>query len=225
MNTKVKLSILIATLGQREERFKALLDTLLPQADNFKGQIEVIAYWNNFERPLAEIRQELLDEAQGEYVCFIDDDDSVPEYYCKEIVRLLDGVDYIGWRMQLWHNGEKMKPTFHSLRYKNWSEDDKGWYRNISHLNPIKRELSILAGFIDKEDAPEDYDWVKRVEKYVNTEHYIPKIMYNYHHTTEDSYWAGGKPERSYTRPKVDNKNFKWHSKSKERYTYGDTSK
>ena len=215
----MKLSILIATLGQREERFKRLLDALLPQVDKY-DDIEVIAYWNNFERPLVEIRQALLNQAKGEYVCFIDDDDTVPNYYCDEIMQRLDGVDYVGWQMQLYTNGEKAKPTYHSLRYSNWHDDEDGYYRNVSHLNPIKREIALKAGFSSKEGVPEDYDWANRVGSLVKTENYIDKVMYYYHHTADDSHWAGGKALKDWERPNIINKHFNWHPDSKENFSW-----
>jgi hypothetical protein len=67
-----KLSILIATLGERKDRFTALVDKLVSQAND---DVEIIAYFNNGELPLGDIRQALVDEAVGQYVCFIDDDD------------------------------------------------------------------------------------------------------------------------------------------------------
>lgn len=215
--SKPNWSILIATTGRREERFKKLLKLLLPQT-NYKD-IEVIAYWNNGELPLANIRQALINSAQGEYISFIDDDDEIPKDYCNTIYPLLDGVDYIGFRLQLYHNGEKMRPTFHSLKYSNWSEDEKGYYRNISHLNPIKRNIVLRIPFVAENQVPEDADWSQRIAPYVKTQHYIKKIMYYYYHNTEDSLWHGEfQNHQDYKRPNIKHPKFSWHHDSRERY-------
>ena len=222
----VKWNILIATLGEREERFKRLMDILLPQVDDYEGQIRVLAYWDNGESQLDIIRQKLVEESCGEYINFIDDDDLIPKYYCDEVFKRLDGVDYIGWRMQLYYNGEKMKPTYHSLKYDRWSEDDDGWYRNISHLNPIKREIAIKASFITTDDesgvpTPEDHTWAGRVAPLVKTEHYIKKCMYEYLHTTEDSLWR--KKPRSpnpHKRPEFDSPYFSYHPENLKSYVW-----
>jgi hypothetical protein len=216
---QVKWSVLIATIGQREDRFLALLKTLLPQTEG--KEIEVVAYWNNGERPLAEIRQSLVEFAKGEYVSFIDDDDQVPAYYCEKIYPLLDGVDYIGWRMQVWSNGEKLKPTFHSLKYTHWYDDNEGFYRNVSHLNPIKRNLALEAGFVAENEVAEDQPWAERAAKLAKTEHFIKDVMYYYQHTTQDSVWRGRKDLeliRTYVRPEVRHDNFCWHPESREKF-------
>lgn len=213
MSTKPRLSILIATLGQREVRFQRLLKRLIPQAK----ETEILVYWNNFERPLPEIRQALVKEARGDYVCFIDDDDMVPTYYVAEILKATqNNPDYVGWRMQLYMNGEKVKPTFHSLKYDRWDEDENGYYRNISHLNPIKRELALKENFIVPEGIPEDYDWAKRMVQHVKTEQYIDRVMYHYYPSAEDSLWRGGRELRTLYRPIIRSKCFRWHPESKE---------
>lgn len=212
---KPKLSILIATVGQRNERFTNLVKVLMPQVKKYGGSIQVLAYWNNGEHPLGEIRQSLVEEATGDYISFIDDDDLVPEYYCQEIYEKLNGADYIGWRMQAWHNGEKLKPTYHSLRYASWFEDEDGFYRNISHLNPIKRKLAAQASFLVAKDMPEDQPWTQRVSSLVHTEEYIDKVMYFYQHTTEDSIWRGDlKPILNFKRPIIRQKYFSYHPDS-----------
>jgi hypothetical protein len=127
-----------------------LLKVLLPQVEEQKGQVRVLAYWNNFEKPLSVIRQSLVEEATGDYINFIDDDDMVPSYYVDLVTENL-GKDYVGWRMQAYMNDEPLKPTFHSIKYPQWSEDDDGYYRNVSHLNPIKRDIAKQVSFVTDE--------------------------------------------------------------------------
>ena len=220
---KPKLSILIATIGQREQRLTRLLDILKPQVYKLKGAVEVVAYWNNGEFPLWQIRQKLLEEAKGEYVSFIDDDDLVPDYYCDEIIEALKAKpDYVGWRMQVWHNGEKLKPTYHSLIYPRWYDDNKGFYRNISHLNPIKRSLALKASFEVERGVAEDESWVVRVTPLVHTQVYIDKEMYWYQHTSGDSVWRGDvKKYNRYTRPPMRRRYFRWHPSSKKYHIPG----
>lgn len=217
-HSTVKWSILVATLGQREERFKRLLSVLAPQVEKYGGQIEILAYWNNFDRPLPEIRQSLVEEARGQYVSFIDDDDLVPSYFCDEVMERLGTVDYIGWQMQAYTNGEKLKPTFHSLKYEKWFDDDKGYYRNTSHLNPIKREIALKESFIVPQGVAEDEAWATRIAKHVKTESYIDKVMYEYIHDQTDSVWRGGSERENRKRPTFEYKNFRYHPDAKEEY-------
>lgn len=208
----MRLSILIATVGERDGRFRNLVDTLSPQVTD---EIEVVVFWNNFERPIAEIRQALVTEAIGDYVCFIDDDDSVPSYYCDRIIDAIENQpDQVGWRMQTWWNGDKLKPTFHSIRYNGWSDDNHGYYRDCSHLNPIRRDIAVQVPFTGH-DGPEDIGWAQRVAPLVKTEEYIEDCMYYYFFNSTDSIWQGKQvPECSYTRPDLP-EHFRYHPDSK----------
>jgi glycosyltransferase involved in cell wall biosynthesis len=208
-------TICIATVGERQDRFLPLVNKILKQTDPYKGNVQVLVYWNNFEFPLGEIRQALIENATGDYVSFVDDDDDVPDYYVDEVMKALEtSPDYVGWQLQVWQDGQKMKPTYHSLRYADWSEDENGWYRNVSHLNPIMRGLALKAGFQVENGSPEDAPWAVRVAPLVKTEVYIDKIMYFYRHSSEDSVWRG---HEIYTqvhyRPQVMHPNLSFYSK------------
>lgn len=207
--SKPKLTILVVTVSVRNDEFIGLMSRLLPQVEKYGGDIQVLAYWDNFELFLGSARQRLVEAAESEYVCFVDDDDELPDYYCDEIYPLLDGVDYIGWRMQLYNDGVKQKPTFHSLKYDKWSEDGEGWYRNVSHLNPIKRKLALKGSF--EKSVPEDVSWAEQVAPYVKTEHYIDKPMYFYHHSIEGSLWNNRKRPLPYPfRPIIEYPHFRY---------------
>jgi len=207
-----RLSILIPTIGRRNEKFLELLAGLLPQ---IKGHdIEIVAYWNNGEHSIGEIRQALLEEAKGEYVCFIDDDDSVPDYYCAEVMKAL-GKDYVGFEVELFNNGVKMPRVFHSIRYGVWHQDDDGYYRGVTHLNPIKRSIAIKGRFSTK-GSGEDAEWARSIVADVRTENYIDKIMYYYYHDADDtSFTTVPKPKHEYERPEFKDPQFRWHPKSK----------
>lgn len=208
----IRLSILIATIGRRNDDFVKLMQHLMPLTERWP--IEVIAYWNNGELPIGKIRQALLEEATGEYVCFVDDDDWVPDWYCDEIFYAL-GKDYVGFELELFNNDVKMPRVFHSIRYGVWHEDDKGYYRGITHLNPIKREIALLGKF-GTQGLGEDEAWARVISPHVRTENYIDKIMYYYRHNSDNTTF-GGKvvPKRVYTRPDYQHPQFRYHPKSK----------
>lgn len=209
---KPKLSILIATQGRREAKFKQLLTSLMCQTTR---DVEVIAYWNNGELPIGAIRQRLVEEAKGDYVCFVDDDDAVPIYYCSEILRAL-GEDYVGFQVKLFCEGVEMRPVFHDLQYQVWLEDDNGYYRGVTHLNPIKRSIALQGSFHEN-GAGEDASWAKSVLHLVKTQNYIDKVMYYYYHDKEDTSFGGdfALDPKGYGRPTFNYSNFRWHPASK----------
>lgn len=189
----MKLSILIATLGHRRQKFVKLVNHLATLSKPYRGKIEIVAYWNNGEQSIGQIRQALLEAATGDYICFIDDDDWVPDYYIDEIMANL-GEDYIGFEVALFNNGNRMPKVRHSLEYASWNQDDEGYYRNVTHLNPIRRELALLGDF-RRVGAGEDGHWAIQVAPSVKTQKYIDRIMYYYYHSSMDSSFSGREPE------------------------------
>src|SRR5688572_3266855 len=99
-----------------------------------KHPVEIIAYWNNGERPIGKIRQDLLAEAKGEYVCFIDDDDWVPDYYLDEIFWALD-EDYVGFKVQVWERDQITGEATHSIKHGVWHQEGDKFFRGVTHLN------------------------------------------------------------------------------------------
>lgn len=188
-----KWSIMILTQPNRERYLARLLAVLKPQIETHPD-IEIVTRSFDEKLDLGTNRQCMIENANGQYVNFIDDDDLVPADYVSTIYPLLDGVDYIGFQLQFYIDGVKQKPTFHSLRYKEWNSDQDGFYRDLSHVNPIRRELAILAplsgGF------GEDSRWsdALRAKGVVKTEHYVDSVMYLY-------YWRSDKESAPSTHP------------------------
>lgn len=214
----MKLSILIATMGRRNSKFAELLRLLNPQVQEFNGEVEVVAYWNNGELPIGEVRKALIEEAKGKYICFIDDDDKVSKDYCRRILEVLKtSPDYVGFKVAFFDNGKEMPPVFHSIKYTHWHQDERGYYRGVTHLNPIKRSIAIQGDFGTDRTAGEDAKWARSVTPLVKTEEYINKVMYFYYHDSSDTNFGGDeKPHNSYKRLTVEQPYFSFHKDSKE---------
>ncbi|ORB93968.1 hypothetical protein LAUMK4_05849 [Mycobacterium persicum] len=170
---KPRWTIAILTIPERRTDLIRLLSSLQHQIGDVPGIKVLVA-----DQPgsISEKRQWCLDNAHGDYFCFIDDDDLPAHDYIQRILPLLDGVDYVGFRMQHYHNGTKSKPTYHSLRHGHWHEDDHGYYRNVSHLNPIRLDIARKGRFYG--GYGEDRQWAEQVSP--ETEHYIADPMYFY---------------------------------------------
>jgi hypothetical protein len=173
-------SILILTQPSRTQFLARLLGVLKPQIESFPD-VEILIRQFNPSMDLGANRQAMIEGATGTYISQIDDDDLVPASYVSTIYPLLDGVDYIGHRVQLYIDGEKQQPTFHSLRYNCWNADSDGWYRDISHVNPIRRELALAVPMSGGHG--EDDRWATGLRNLgiVKTEHYVDAVMYLYY--------------------------------------------
>lgn len=212
----VTWTILIPTIGRRAASFHRLVGELLPQVEPHPG-VSVLALWNNGERPLGVVRQALVEAADSEYISFVDDDDHVPGYYVDEVVAAIELApeppDQVGWRMQCIADGNALKPTFHSVRYTGWYDDDAGYYRDHSHLNPVKRELALRVNF-QRGDPPEDVSWATQVRGLIHSEVMIDesKIMYYYHASSGDSTWRPGSvTAEGHARVEVEHPRFRYH--------------
>lgn len=227
-------TILIPTIGRRRDRFKRLAIELLAQAEPRAGLVRVLAYYNQGEQPLSEVRQALVEHATGTYVSFVDDDDWVPEFYVQQVrtaiheyaaqqrsVALAAQADYlpdqVGWRMQHYTDMVPSKPTYHSLHHRGWFENAEGYYRDISHLNPIRRELALRVSFRDC-NPPEDVSWAHAMRGKVHTEATISDqyVMYHYYASGDSTWLPGSVKHDGGRRPKLEHPLFDWHPDSSE---------
>jgi hypothetical protein len=127
--------------------------------------------------------------SNAEYIAFVDDDDLVAPDYVSTILPLLDGVDQIGFELQCYIDAVALpKKTIHSLRHTGWFENALGYFRDISHLNPMRRELALLEPM--EGGHGEDKRWSDRMRGKVKTEHYIPRVMYHYYFNTKKNQGA-----------------------------------
>ena len=82
----MKLSILILTLPSRRKTFlDDLLNNLEAQASSYP-EVEILVFYDNKKRTVGQKRDGVLSLAKGDYMTFIDDDDSVAEDYIKSII-------------------------------------------------------------------------------------------------------------------------------------------
>lgn len=183
----MKWDILILTMPTRVQFLDELLAYLKPQCIGYPVSVVVRMCDPNYT--LGENREMLRRSSQADYISFIDDDDDVAPDYVSTIFPLLDGVDYIGFLLQCYIDGVALpKDTSHSLRYNCWSEDAFGFCRDISHLNPMRRELALLEPM--EGGHGEDKRWSDRMRGKVKTEHYIPRVLYHYYFNTKKNQGA-----------------------------------
>jgi hypothetical protein len=172
---------------------KVLLDRLLgvlePQLHN-EHNVELIIRESDAAIPVGENRELMRRQARGEYISFIDDDDLVPPHFVARILpRLLHpdgaGVDYIGFNLEWRLDGEFGCIEKRSLKFNHpqhggvWNDRD-GRYRDLSHVNPMRRELALrapMAGW-----PGEDNRWADAIRalRVVKTEHYLDETLYYY---------------------------------------------
>ena len=175
---KIRLSILICHLESRKRQLGQLLEVLRPQIDNVTSK-----YWIAVDYGTESIgakRNTLLRLAQGDYVCFIDDDDLVADFYIEEILKAIESEpDCVGFNGALVHKNGREEPV--TYRMGNTTIDRKGAITicGIGHLNPVKREIALSVKFPEKSSG-EDYEYAMALQSKLTSEVFIDQTIYYY---------------------------------------------
>lgn len=185
-----KLSILICHKPEprRIPLLQRLKDILLPQIDT----VAEILVDDDLNLSIGAKRNRLLDSAEGEYIAFIDDDDTVSDNYVQLLMEGIEkGVDCCSLRGIITEDGQNPLIFEHSLKYKAYrtvtdsSVYDVRYERYPNHLNCIKASIAKQFRFPEKNHS-EDTEWATMIHKsgLLKTEHVIPTVIYNYEYVS-----------------------------------------
>ena len=199
----MKWQILIVSQRSRHEFLSQLLCQLERQIAalglNRFDQVDVSIHvdetgkWMGQAAEIGDMRERMRQQSTGEYINFVDDDDLISGDYVSSILPLLDGVDQVGFEVECFCDHNKLGVASHSIIHKGWSQtngrygmDPMKFCRDISHLNPMRRDLALavpMSGGIG-----EDCRWANdmRTRGIVKTENFIPRSLYWY-------FWRGKK--------------------------------
>jgi len=175
------LSILICTIPKRRDMFDRLLFDIRSQVSRSGVDIEILA--DNGPESVGFKRQKLIEAAQGDYVCFVDDDDNISATYISSILTALStGPDVVGFCGIITTNGRHAK-RFKISKLCNYEEKRGVYYRYNNHLSPVKRSIAVQVGYKDMSHG-EDFDYATRLQPLVKTEVFIDQNLYYYRYVT-----------------------------------------
>ena len=180
-----KFSILLATVENRAALFAVLHDHLKKQAVG--KPVEILVACDNKEISIGKKRQNLLEQATGDYCAFIDDDDWVADDYVDRMLEAASAnMDCIGFRIECTSNGGSPVNACTSIKYKEWGDNIDGYryVRSPYHKSGIRRNLALQVGFRDMRYG-EDKVFSDGITKLVTTEQFIDHVMYYYRFKTE----------------------------------------
>ena len=175
-----KLSILIPSIDERKNLLAELMGALRPQkTDN----VEFLVMTDNGQMSIGQKRNMLLGQSHGEYVAFVDDDDTVPPDYVSRIIAALahGNPDCASLTGEIVFSDGYSRPFIHSLRYEKWVDDHEGkiYYRPPNHLNAIKRELAVQVKFPSL-NMGEDRYFSHHIRPLLKKESWIEGTLYQY---------------------------------------------
>jgi glycosyltransferase involved in cell wall biosynthesis len=133
------------------------------------------------EKPVGTKRNDLIAQAKGEYVVFIDDDDKIAQDYISSIMEAIDqGPDAVGFRGYMTTNGQR-RVDFEIRKGHPYGVQDGKILRWHNHICPIKREIASQFRFPEVSYG-EDYAWSKLINDsgLIQTEVFIDKDLYHY---------------------------------------------
>ena len=149
--------------------------------------IQVLYLIDSGESSIGTKRNVLLSQAQGEYVAFIDDDDRISDDYISEVMTGIElGIDCCSLVGEITTDGKDPKVFVHSIKYKEYFEENGVYYRPPNHLNVIRREIATQFKF-PRIDHGEDTDWAMQIcnSGILKNEHQIKRTIYYYDYVTK----------------------------------------
>ena len=195
------LSILIPTLVNRRDMRVALVAKLVQQAKTVavEDTIEILLDEDRGEKTIGDKRTSLIQRASGEYIMFIDDDDDVADNYVESIVAACSNglYDVVSFGGLVLNQDGTAKAFVHSLRYSEYSEDKKLYYRPPNHLNAVKRSIAEKFTFSSKNYGEDtDYAMYLAENKLLKSEKFLPYTLYQYRINPTGTCATEGVPEQ-----------------------------
>lgn len=180
-HSPIKLSILIAHTPSRKEQLTNLFKILRPQLNQFT---EVLID-DGMDYNIGVKRNKLLSNALGEYIVYIDDDDTISNDYVNKILRACaTSPDCIGISGVITTNGRNLRQWHISKEYGKWYEKNSVYYRTPNHISPVRRELALQAGFPEYVHG-EDAEYSRRLLPLLKTEVVVKGNLYSYLYVTK----------------------------------------
>ncbi len=185
---KLSFSILTPALPSRWASIQELCATLQTQIES--QPVEHLILVDNKRRTVGEKRDALLRAARGDYIAFVDDDDTVsPDYVSSILERIAVNPppDVVTFRQVATVNGEVGEVEF---RLDNPNEEFKPGQltlRNAWHVCAFRRSLAICSGF-PATNYGEDIAYASALWSVPNLkEEHIPKVLHFYYHSSEST--------------------------------------
>ena len=182
------LTVGILTLHERKPVFDELVSHLTNIAKPYTNKVEFVVARDNGEKSVGQKRNEVLKEAKGEFVCFIDDDDTVADSYFDYLIQTLEkhAVDAVGFK-GMYYVSEKPTMIFsHSGKnggHFQTHDSTNGviQHRPINHLNPVRTTIAREIGF-PEQNYGEDTNYCDRLlaSGLLKSEAFIDVVLYHY---------------------------------------------
>jgi len=186
----MKLTILIASVHTRRNTFlPRILENVYSQYEKLttpeQDQVEILLFMDNKKMMLGDKRNLMIEQAQGEYVTFVDDDDVLSEDYISSILKATqENSDIITFQVVVTLNGGEEKICHYSKDYdKDYNLADT-YHRLPNHICVVKRDIARTVQFPSVLYG-EDSAYAKLLKPLLKSQTIIDKVLYSYIYNTE----------------------------------------
>lgn len=175
----MKLSVLICSVPSRVKEF-GILEQLIEQTKG--SEVEVLYLGDNWKQTIGEKRNHLVNMATGDYVTFVDDDDTISDDYISSIMTAIKfNTDVICYDLNITQTrGKTWKHVRYSIDFKRDRNYPDKFERLPNHLMVFKRGIMLLVPF-NSVNMCEDAQFAIAIKPYIKTETKINKTLYFYH--------------------------------------------
>ena len=184
--TECLLSILVPTLESRRPLCDALQQDLERQISQSAcdDEVEILLSCDNGQASIGAKRNQLIRQARGRFVVFIDDDDRVSRHYVEKIIQAIRNdpdIDCVGFTGEITFRGKHPRKMQHSINHREWQHGNGMYLRPPCHITPIRREIAMRYSFAEV-DFAEDMDWTLRMsrDRALQREVILDDVLYLY---------------------------------------------
>jgi glycosyltransferase involved in cell wall biosynthesis len=188
----VTLSVLIPSVPERMDHLKRIVDELSRQSEH--KAVEILVLLDNKKRTVGSKRNTLIEQAQGAYIVFVDDDDRVEPNYVDFLcasIEAMPEVDCVVFDVEVNYNGYFSKICKYGKEY-NYGEDARYYYRKPNHLMCYARRIAVKHPFKDI-GYGEDDEWAARVSEDIVHQARLPATLYHYDYVPKPMDWYSSK--------------------------------
>jgi len=194
----ITLSILTPSIPERYDKWIALSQEVYLQTSALHGahptlgQVQHLSdtgdSFLNGGLSIGKKRQKLVEQAEGKYLCFLDDDDEIAPNYVETLVRMcIKNKDVVTFRnftttdfywtlidMSLHHKQDEEATPERIVKRRPW------------HICPVRSRFAKQFQFPDI-NYYEDSVWVDNVFRLCRTEEHTDQILSSYRHSSKTS--------------------------------------
>lgn len=188
---RCELSICVCSIFSRTSYRHRLMAALDPQ---WREGVEFLLSVDAGAQSIGTKRQRMLEDARGDFIVFLDDDDLVvPDYVDKVLaaIRRNPTADCITYRSKRFCDGHFEGDCIYSLTNevnRGWTTSDgvRTYLRYPYHVTPIRRSKALQVGFPSINHG-EDTDFADKLRPLLKTEEFINECLYFYYWRSDRS--------------------------------------